>query len=477
MMTFITHLRWFAPYAASILLTKGMALITIPLVTRYLPPADYGRLELVLSFVEIAGIVLSFAIADVLFRLTSEGDAKHAKTQARALVGAVLVVAAVAGLTLQAIAYAASGLIGPIADYRLLAIALLGASVSGLIEMPLAWLRCRGRPDLFLVYVGLRAAAQVTVMWALLSHGWGVLGLVAGNVAVDVVIATALIVRQVRDTGVSVDRAVVTRAASYGGPLVLGSLAMFVLGACDRWFLAGSAPIEDIAHYALAAKLGMAVALAVQPFGLWWYPQRIRMLGEADGLRRSAKTVTAGFGFLFTGAIAVAGLSPFLFEQLLPAAYAPALPLIPLLIAIVVVNESCSLLNVGAYAGRTGLQPLAVNGSAALVALAGYAALVPAFGVMGAIGATIAAHSVRLAAYLYLGSRRAPIPYQFGAILLMAATAATTIWFVAGAPPVERIAIMAGSLSLLGAIALVACARDRLIARRALALSGEGNAR
>lgn len=449
----LANLRWFAPYAASIALTKGMSLISIPLVTRYLAPHEYGRLELVLSFVEIAAIVLSFAIADVLFRLTSEGDEAHARSQARALGGLTLAMAAGAGLFLQGAAFAASGWIEGFADPRLLAIGLAGATLSGLIEMPLAWLRCRGRANLFLLYVAARSLAQIALMWALLSHGWGAMGMLAGNVGVDIVIAGALIFAQWRDTGFSFSKDVLPRAARYGGPLVIGSLAMFVLGACDRWFLAGSVAVEDIAHYALAAKLAMAVALAVQPFGLWWYAQRIRVLSEADGLRRSARLVTIGFAFLLAGALGVAGLAPFLFELLLPHAYAPALALIPALIAIVVLNESCSLLNVGAYAGRTGLQPLAINTAGAAIALAGYFALVPAFGVRGAIAATIAAHAGRLSAFLVMGRRRAPIPYQFGAILTMAAVAAPAGLWAIGAGPLERLAIMGFGVLLIAAIA------------------------
>ena len=340
--------------------------------------------------------------------------------------------------------------------------------------MPLAWLRCRGRASRFLLYVAARSIAQIGLMWALLSHGWGAMGLLAGNVCVDIVIAGALVFAQWRDTGFSINAHVVDRAARYGGPLVVGSLAMFVLGACDRWFLAGSVAMADIAHYALAAKLAMAVALAVQPFGLWWYPQRIRALSEEDGLARSARAVTVGFAFLLTGALGVAGLAPFLFERVLPLAYAPALALIPALIAVVILNEACSLLNVGAYAGRTGLQPLAVNSAGALVALAGYVLLVPAFGVLGAIAATIAAHAVRLAAYLAMGQRRAPVPYQFGAILAMVATAAPAALWVIGAAPLERLAIMASGALVIAAIAGAALTGIGRVAPAALAFARRG---
>jgi O-antigen/teichoic acid export membrane protein len=55
---FRAALTWLIPYAASVVLTKGVALVTIPLLTRHLTPADYGSLELVSSVIEIAALIL-----------------------------------------------------------------------------------------------------------------------------------------------------------------------------------------------------------------------------------------------------------------------------------------------------------------------------------------------------------------------------------------------------------------------------------
>jgi hypothetical protein len=95
---------------------------------------------------------------------------------------------------------------------------------------------------------------------------------------------------------------------------------------------------------------------------------------------------------------------------------------------------------------------------------------------MGAIVATILAHTLRLAAYLILGARRAPVPYQFIAILFMAATAGVAIWFVSDAPPGQRILIIAGALGVLGATSLLACAHERLFPQQAPALRSGGSA-
>ena len=60
-------LPWLLPYALSVALTKGVALVTIPLITGHLSPVEFARLELVATIVEIAGLALAvegYTIAD-----------------------------------------------------------------------------------------------------------------------------------------------------------------------------------------------------------------------------------------------------------------------------------------------------------------------------------------------------------------------------------------------------------------------------
>lgn len=473
----IGHLGWFAPYAASIALTKGMALVSIPLVTSQLAPDDYGRLELVLSFVELAGLALSFAAADVLYRLAADRGGADARACARDLTGLALSLALGMGLLLQALVYVFAHRISPLADPALLAIGLASASLSGLIELPLAWLRWQGRANLFLCFVGARSLLQIAVMWLMLDAGYGAWGLLLGNACVDAAAAALLVALQWRETGIGVNAGTARRAFRYGGPLVLGGFSMFALGACDRWFLAGAVPVGEIAFYALAGKIAWAVSLAVQPFGLWWYPRRLRVLQEENGFARSADAVLAGFGFLLCGAVGVAMLAPFAFEWVLPPAYAPALALLPALIAVAVLHETCSLMNVGAFAGSTGVPPLVVNTIGAVVAVVGYIVLVPAHGVAGAIAATIAGHLARLICFIWHGRARAAIPYRAPAMLAMGAVAAAAVASFAELAPLARMGMGACALLAIGALAaspmLMRHIRDRALLRTQAALAGK----
>jgi O-antigen/teichoic acid export membrane protein len=454
MLRLLTALREFWLFGASILLTRGMALITIPLVTGRLAPSDYGRLELVMSVVEAFSIVMTLGLADSLFRFAGPEAGKHQRDVVAGLTGMALTLAVVVGALLQVGVWTLAPRFGLGFIQTPLAIGLAAATVAGLIELPLAWLRLRGHAGAFLAYTAARTLLQVAMMAFTLNAGFGLVGLLAGSATVDLGIAATLLILQVRECGVRLDRATFDRAGRYSLPLIGGALSMFVLGSCDRWFLAGAVPTATLGFYGLAVKLSLITPLVIQPFGLWWYARRIAILKQPGGLETSARGVAIGMTLLAVGAVASCVGAPILVNTLLPHAYRAALPFLPWLVLASVLNESCSLVNVGAYAGHHGYRVLAVNAAGAAVALAGYFVLTQPYGVWGAIAATLAGQSTRFALYVVSGRRAAPIRYPWG---LAAALAGLALFLVGGVKLAPDAIVLAVTISI-GLVAFAAVA-------------------
>jgi O-antigen/teichoic acid export membrane protein len=301
----------------------------------------------------------------------------------------------------------------------------------------------------------LRATAQCVLVALLLVAGFGVAGVLAGGAAVAVLAALVLVIRQVRRTGIALAPSAWGRLLAYGVPLVGSGLAGFALGTADRWVLAAHVAPATLGHYALAAKIALVAAFLTQPFELWWYPQRQRLLAEPGGAARSARIVGAGAAFVVLAAACGAIGGPLLIAAATPASYHAAAAFVPWLAAVVALQSLGSLVNVGCYTGRTGGLPLLANGIAALVALAGYALLIPPFGVPGTLAATLIAQAVRFGVFLALSQRRAPIAYPLGRVALLAAAAAlAAAGMQAMAPGFGAAAIGALALAALGAFAL-----------------------
>jgi O-antigen/teichoic acid export membrane protein len=430
-----------------------LSIVTIPIISRYLTPGDYGRLELIATTIEVAGLLFSFGLSDTLFRFCADEKEPQRRRFAAGLLGAALLAALTLGFLLQSGAFAILSLWPAMGDGMALRIGLLAATVTGLIELPLAWMRFRGRLGFFFGLMALRSLAQASASVYAAFAGFGIEGMLAANAAIDVLVATGLVLRQWRETGIRLDPALLRKSFRYGFPLVASALSLFVLGACDRWVIARHVEVSELAFYGLAAKLALSVALFMQPFSASWYARRIAVFSAPDGLEQSARHVSLGFLILTCGAFCAALAGGIFVDLALPAAYARVAVFLPWMIAIAFLNEACSLINVGSYVGQGTGRVMTVNGASAILALAGYLLLVPSFGAAGAIAATLAGQSLRLALFAWNGRHIAPIDYRLPAVVCMASLAAGAV--ILSPPPAALAASMAwmfAALSLIGAV-------------------------
>lgn len=406
-------------YAAALALAKGVSLIMVPIVTNHLHPADYALVELLASVADVGGVLLGLGLADTLYRFSGATDANGRGATAE-VVGLALAAAALFLVVGQSVVPALAAVLPERVDPLALRLLVVSLALTACIEVPFAWLRMTDRAGLYLTLAVGKAVAQAGLVILALTQGWGVTGVIAAAATADVLLSAALVTIQIRASGQRprLCLALSRRLLRYGTPLTLAGVAGFVLGSCDRWFLMGNA--EDLAHYALAGKFALATAMLMQPFDLWWYPRRLSVLARADGATRSAEMVGFGMALAVLAASAVALAGPLAIMWLTPLVYHGAIAYVPWLTLIAALHATASLVNVGCYAGRTGDRPMAVNAAAAAVALVGYWLLIPGWGVVGAIAATVAAQILRVTLFWWLGRSSAPILYPFARIGVLA---------------------------------------------------------
>jgi O-antigen/teichoic acid export membrane protein len=412
-----------AVYGLSILMLKGFSLITIPLYARYLGPAEYGKLDIVVSVIEFIGLCASLGLADTLYRFASSGSlTERAKAEGQVF-GSGLIGALVVTLVTQLFVPLIHDFFGMTIAIAPLRAGLFAATITGLVELPLAWMRLHNHPLRYLAFVTGRSVSQIALTWMLLRQGQGAAAILYATFAINLASILVFAALSVRTCSLVFSYAGFANLAHYGLPLVGGGLAMYALGTFDRLFLARAVTAQDIGHYAIAAKLALATALFVQPLALWWYPKRMAVLRDPDGIARNAKVWNLGFTILMAGASFAALALPLFIQFGLPRSYEPALHYLPWLILASVLNELVSLSSGGAYLRRGGYEILVVNSAAAFVALIGYIALIPSIGVTGAIIATLAAHLVRLSIFVIRAKNTAPVPLFTAPTLLICLSA------------------------------------------------------
>jgi O-antigen/teichoic acid export membrane protein len=454
-------------YISSVVVDRGVALLTIPLAAAYLAPAEFGRLDVAVSLIEVAGLVLALAHAESLLRFASTETALGGRKRVAAeFLGSALLLSAVLGGLLQLLAPLLVSALAIGIDLTAMRWALAGATVMSLIDMPLMWLRLHQRAGALFAFSIIRSLIQVTAMWIVFALGYGAEGVLISNALIAIGIAAVLTVLHGRAHGVTISLRGIERAASYGLPLVVSGLATFAVGSLSRWFLSGQVADADIAHLALAVKLGLATSLALQPFSLWWIARRMAVLSEPDGHLRNAVAWGQGVFILLSGAFGICLVGPVFIHHAFPAGYQAAIMLLPAAVLVCVMNELCTLSNVGSHLRVTGLNVMAINIVGALAAVSGYVVLIPLLGVLGALLAMALGHSVRLVLFVVDGRMLAPIAYPFGRAALLAAVVIVLIaalpgpealalrcaWAVVGTLLLGTLAIAIGLLSLPSAI-------------------------
>lgn len=406
-------------YGASLAWTKALSMLTLPLLTAMLVPADFARLELLSSAAEIAALLTAGGLMDTTYRFAGRDD-EAGKRAASQILGLGLVIA-LAGVALSL------GLAGRLAALMPLPttapeIMLLGIAVAmeALLAVPLAWLRMRGQAGLYAAATSLRVSLQVLLIVICVGSGWGVAGVLAGGAIAAVTAGAMLAARQVRETGLVLTPRSWGRLLAYSVPLIGSGLASFVLGTADRWILAGAVPAAMLGQYGLAAKISLIAALLTQPFELWWYPQRVALAATAEGRARSADMVVTGAALVMLAAAGASVAGPLLITLLTPSAYHAAVVFVPWLAGALALQSLGSLVNVGCYIGRTGMLPLIINGAAAAVALSFYLLLIPLHGVAGAIAATLLGQATRFGLFMAVSQRRVRLDLRLGSLALPA---------------------------------------------------------
>ena len=454
-MTWLSRLPAPVIYAISAALEKSFALLTIPLMAAYMSPADYGNFDVTVVAADLVVLLVGLGMAEQLIRFSSTApNVAEEKRCAGEITGAALLIAVVATALVLVFAPTLQALLGLQVHIIALVAILIASCFSNLIELPLTWLRLQNNAQSFLNIVLCRTLLQVTGMAIALTNGYGAEGVLIANSIVLVGFSLYLLIQQHRDTPIALSRQRCAQIASYGAPVLAAMLAMYLLGGASRLFLAQSEPSEVVGHYGLAARFGLATVLLLYPLELWWLPKRIAVLREPNGLLQSAQVWGIAMAILTLSAMGVSLLAPVFVVAFLPATYAGAIALIPLLVITQSLHATAGLTEVGSYARETGYRIMFIDATAAVLAVLTFFLFIPDYGVYAAAGGVALGQCIRIVGYAVDGAHLAPIPYPwFSALVTIVAATLAVAYAPAAESIISRLGWTVGAVLLVGLVA------------------------
>jgi O-antigen/teichoic acid export membrane protein len=307
-----------AAYQAGDILSKGAAIFTLPLYTRYVSTPQYGYAEALLTAVILLSIVLRFGVGEAFIRFYyDDADPLRRDRIAAGAVALVFVTTTIAaGLGTVFAAPLSTLLLGRhVHGKTLLDIVMLGVWAFTNLEIAYALLRADERKGTYVRASVADVSMTIPLMvYLVVFRHDEARGLLAGNYIASSVVLLGLWWNERARLTAGLRRRTgappiaLRRMLDFGLPTVPADASVYALQVADRWYLLRDYSTAAAGLYAVAAKLATVVFVAVRGFQYAWPPLAYSV--EDDDVAAQLYSLVTTYYVLATG-IVVAGVALF----------------------------------------------------------------------------------------------------------------------------------------------------------------------
>ncbi|MGH3077629.1 MAG: lipopolysaccharide biosynthesis protein [Gaiellaceae bacterium] len=405
-----------AIYGFGGLVQRILAVLLLPVYTRYLTPSDYGIVETLIALTTVLVITLRLGITNAFFRFYFDRpDPAHRRLVLRTSFWFTMMMATL-GLVVG-VAFSreiSSVLFGSSDQAEVVAAAFVGLWAQMNYEQLMSLFRVEERSVAYvtasLANIALTIAATLVLVVALDA---GPLGVVVGNFTGTLLVYAALVGYRREQLGLQLDRGLLREMNRFGMPLVPSALLLWVTNFSDRFFLVKLADTQEVGLYSVGVRIASAMALLLTAFRTAWPAFAYSIEDDREAKRTYAFVLTYLVFLTSWVATGLALLSPWLVDWIAAPAFASSSRVVGPLAFAVVIFAGYVVMVIGVGRARRTQFNWVVTGAAAIVNVVLNLLLIPRYGMMGAAVATIAAYATMFAGMTWWAQRIYPIPYQW----------------------------------------------------------------
>jgi O-antigen/teichoic acid export membrane protein len=280
--------RSLAAYQVADVVSKFMAVLLLPVYTRYIDPAGYGVVGLLGNGVILISIVVRFGMIEAFLRYHFAGQTQaHRDALARRAIGFLLIATTIVSAILAALASPLSKLVLGHHDATTFLVAVLGLWAFTNLELAYGLLRVEERLRAYatasLTNVAITIASSVVLVVGLRD---GARGLLLGNYGTSTLVLLGLwwtmrgrLIRR---------RAVPERFSTllrFGLPTVPAEVSVYALSIVDRYYIYHERNAGLAGLYTIAVSFAGAVAFIVRAFQYAWPPLAYSVRDDAEASR------------------------------------------------------------------------------------------------------------------------------------------------------------------------------------------------
>lgn len=409
--------RNLAVYGFGDVVTSIVSFLLLPIYVRYLSPADYGVISLLLLLEVVSKIVFRWGVDASFMRLyyDCEDDRARQRLASTILFFLLLVNGAFLIAALAVAPAIASHLFGTPGYANLLRLVLINTFVVGFYFIPFHVLRINRQSPQFIALTFTRSVATLAARLALVvGAGLGVTGVVVADLLVTAGFTLLLarwfapLIRPMFSV------ALLREALAFGLPRVPHGIAHQVIGIADRYLLSRFVGWTEIGIYSIGASFGLALKLFLSAFEYAWAPFYFAAMREPDAKETFSGVTTYGFAALALLAALLSAVAPDLVRLMtLPGFYA-ADAIVPWIALGVLLQGVYLLTSIGLNITKNTHYYAVATSIAAGASVGANLLLIPRFGAVGAAWSYAIAYGVLAGVSMRLSQRVYPIQYEWG---------------------------------------------------------------
>ncbi|MCR4316423.1 MAG: oligosaccharide flippase family protein [Planctomycetes bacterium] len=314
-------------YGVGSVLVRSVSFFLIPIYTRVFTVADYGIIEMISVISMFLSVIMMIGMDSTQTYFFFQQKEHGIEAQSR-IVSSVLQIRIVAGIVCIAMAMILSPLLNSLffgggLSWEYFAVAFSAAWFVQTTNQSSQVFRLLYKPFHYLGITLIQAVGTAIIALILiLVFDQGIFGVYLGSLCASV-FATAfgwiLVRKHLRLTGWN--RGWYRRLMKFGAPLIASGFAMFVLSTSDRWFITTFRDADELGLYAVGAKFGVLIALAVETFRTAWGPVSIDAMYSAEGKEMYRIVGRSYVGLGIIGVVILTTLSPLLVSIIAPEEY------------------------------------------------------------------------------------------------------------------------------------------------------------
>jgi O-antigen/teichoic acid export membrane protein len=434
-------------YGIGGLVSRFLAVFMLPLYTSYLSAADFGRIETLTAASAVAVQLIRAGGGYGFLRFWFDSDEpEYRRRLLRTVFWFQMLKATLALLFCVAFAHEIAGWLGlthEAARHQQLhgsgTSLVVATGVLLWVNVNYAQLTNLFRAEQRSLAFSLATLANIAITVPLtvvlvVVYKLGPLGVIVGNFSGTLVIFVTLLAYRSEQLGLQFDRKLLRALNRFGLPLVPSGLALWVTNFGDRFMLIKLAPassyLTQVGQYSLAVKVGSVMVLLFTAFQTAWPAFAYSIEDEEEARRAYAYVLTYLTLLACWASIALSLLAPWIVHVLARKhSYWPAATAVPALAYSSVFFAGFIVVTIGAgRTKQTQFNWIAAT-AAALLNVGLNFWLIPAYGMLGAAYATLAAYALLVVVRTWNAQHVYSVPYQWRrvTVVLLAAGALTVV--------------------------------------------------